>query len=249
MKSLLPLSCALLLSSLAITASEPGHFDRTVKTSGNVDVDVRSDRGGIIITTGPTAAVRVRAIIKSMYGRVDLNLSEANIRALEKNPPIEQVGNRIRIGHVTDQAILRGVSMRLEIELPVGTNIRAQTVSGGIRIVGVTGSVATETISGRTEINDAGGSITAESRSGAILMTQLAPADIRARTRSGRIEATLAKQGGYRIDARTDSGKISGSATSDRRQGADRRRLQKQIGAAGGPLVELVAHSSEIAIN
>ncbi len=237
------------LASTAVFASDPGSFDRTLNITGTVELDAKSDRGGVYITVGSTATVRIRAIIKAVYGRLDLDLAEANIRALEKNPPIEQIGNRIRIGYPKDPSLMRGVSMRLEIETPPATQIRAQTVSGGIRIDGILGSLTTETISGRTEIKAAGGPIRAESRSGAIQIGQATPAPIRARTKSGRITVELAKQGGYQVDARSDSGKVSGDATSDRKQGADRRRLQKQIGAPGGPLVDLAAHSSEIEIN
>ncbi len=237
------------LASSAVFGSDPGSFDRTLNVTGTVELDAKSDRGGVYITVGSAASVRVRAILKPMYGRLDLDLAEANIRALEMNPPIEQIGNRIRIGYPKDPALLRGVSMRLEIEIPPATQVCAQTVSGGIRIDGVLGSLTTETISGRTEIRAAKGPIIAESRSGAIQIAQIAPAPIRVRTKSGRITAELAKQGGYQVEARSDSGKVSGWATRDRKQGADRRRFQKQRGAPGGPLVELVAHSSEIEIN
>jgi hypothetical protein len=74
-----------------VFASEPGTFDRTLPVSGPVTLDVRSDPGGVYITTGSSPNVVVHAIIKPLYGRLDLDIAEANIRALEQNPPIEQV--------------------------------------------------------------------------------------------------------------------------------------------------------------
>ena len=45
-----------------------------------MDLDVTSDPGGMVITAGSAATVRVRAVIKPLYGRFDLGLAEANIR-------------------------------------------------------------------------------------------------------------------------------------------------------------------------
>ena len=93
-------SVALLAGACLALGSDSGTFDRTLPVSGPVDLDVRSDPGGVAITTGSSTSVRVHAVIKPLFGRLDLDLAETNIRALEKNPPIEQVGNRIRIGYV-----------------------------------------------------------------------------------------------------------------------------------------------------
>ena len=120
-------------------ASEPGTFDRTLPVTGPVALDVRSDPGGVYITTGSSPNVVVHAIIKPLYGRLDLDIAEANIRALEQNPPIEQVGNQIRVGFVKDPALLRAVTIRFEIETPRATQVHAHTESGGISIDGIAG--------------------------------------------------------------------------------------------------------------
>jgi hypothetical protein len=151
MRSISKVSGALLLGTCIALASDTGRFDRTLSVSGPVDLDVRSDPGGIVITRGSATSVRVHATIKPLYGRFDLGLAEANIRALEQNPPIEQVGNRIRIGYVNDPAVLSGVSMHLEIETPRTTQAHAHTVSGGVRIDGIDGPAIAETSSGRAE--------------------------------------------------------------------------------------------------
>ena len=117
------------LGTRIIAASESGTFDRTLSISGPVSLDVRSDPGGIRITSGTDASVRVHATIRPLYGRFDLGLAEANIRALERNPAIEQSGNHIRIGYV-DPELLRAVSMHLTLIVPRATQARAQTSSG-----------------------------------------------------------------------------------------------------------------------
>ena len=151
-------------------ASEPGTFDRTLPVSGPVTLDVRSDPGGVYITTGSSLNVVVHAIIKPLYGRLDLDIAEANIRALEQNPPIEQVGNQIRIGFVKDPALLRAVTIRFEIATPRATQVRAHTESGGISIDGIAGPAETVTSSGRTEISNVEGELKVTGHSGAIII-------------------------------------------------------------------------------
>ncbi len=203
-------SAALLLGTCIALASESGTFDRTLSVSGRVDLDVRSDPGGIIITSGSAAAVRVHAVIKPLYGRFDLDLAEANIRALERNPPIEQVGNRIRIGYVSDPALLRGISMRLEIETPRTTEVHAHTASGGIRLDGMDGPANTETSSGRTEISNVASEVRVASHSGAIVIRGAGGA-VSARNESGGIQ--IASVHGP-VEAQTTSGRTEISDVS-----------------------------------
>jgi len=124
----------------------------------------------MVITASSAETVRVRAVIKPLYGRFDLSLAEANIRALEQNPPIEQVGNRIRVGYVKDPALLRGITMHIEIETPRATQAHAHTRTGGIRIDGIDGPAETETLSGRTEISNVVTEAKAVGHSGAIVI-------------------------------------------------------------------------------
>ena len=130
--------------------SEPGRFERTLVVTGPVSLDIRSDPGRVAITAGTARTVVVRAVIRAAYGRADLGLAQANIRALEQNPPIEQNGDSIRVGYVLDEAILKGVSVTYEIQTPPDTQVRAIANTGGIRIAGIQGPVET--------LNDAGGS-------------------------------------------------------------------------------------------
>ena len=331
------ISASLLLCSFAF-ASQPVTVDRTLPVSGPVTLDVRSDPGGVYITRGSSEKVVVHAIIKPRYGRLDFNIAEANIRALEKDPPIEQVGNQIRIGFVRDPALLRAVTIRFEIQTPRATEVRAHTESGGISIDGIAGPVDTVTSSGRTEISDvegelkvrgqsgeiiirgaggrvsirngsgglqlssirggvevettrgrieisdvtgdirstthsasiridhakgavearngsgsidalaSGGSVRAETTSGAIHISQVSPAPIRALSKSGALKVELASGGGYLLDAQSDSGKVSGRATSTFVRAKDAHSLKGQIGS-GGPLVDLDTHSSKIEID
>jgi hypothetical protein len=210
MRSAFTASVALLIGTCTALASETGTFDRTLSVSGPVQLDVKSDRGGIIITSGSAPAVGVHAVLKPLYSRFDLNLAEANIRALERNPPIEQVGSRIRIGYVSDPALLRGVSMRLEIETPRTTEVHAHTTSGGIQLEGVNGPADTETLSGRTEISNVASEIRVVSHSGAIVIRG-AGGSVFSRNESGGIQIVNV-QGA--VEAQTTSGRTEISEVS-----------------------------------
>jgi hypothetical protein len=329
-----------ILAFIACTAFRAGEetFDRSFTITGPVDLDVRSDPGGIRITAGSAPSFRVHAVLRPIYGPVDLGTAEENIQALERNPPIEQAGNHIRIGYVNDPELLRGVSMRLEIETPRTTQVHAYTTSGGIRVSGVDGpvrtetssgrtdlgsigrtveasshsgaviirgigdavsaradsggiqilaahgAVETETTSGRTEVSDVAGDIhstthsgtisidnakgtvvahnnsgsidafqltsavQADTTSGAIRISQMNPAPIRARSHSGSIKVELADRAGYRLDAQSDSGRVSGPVIQGLEQITSKHRLKGQIGA-GGPLIDLDTRSSRLEIN
>ena len=91
---------AAILAAGVVSAEEQGSFERTLTVSGPVDLDVVTDSGGITVITGPAGSVRVHAILKAQHGFLDFDNAEAHIRELERNPPVEQIGNRVRIGYV-----------------------------------------------------------------------------------------------------------------------------------------------------
>jgi hypothetical protein len=132
-------------------ASETATFDRTLPVSGRVLLDVRSGPGGIAIKAiDGISSVRVHAVIRPLYGKLDLGLAEANIRELQRNPAIEQSGASIRVGYAKPE-LLRRVSIHFDLEVPRELAVHAQTTSGGIKIDGVAGPANTETASGRTD--------------------------------------------------------------------------------------------------
>lgn len=236
--------CALAAGAGLALASVPGSFDRTLPVSGAVNLDVRSERGGVIITAGASTSVRVHAVIKPRFGRVDFDLAEANIRALEKNPPIEQAGNRIRIGYVKDQALLRAVSIRFEIEVPRTTEVHAVTESGGIRIDGITGPVETLTGSGRTEISNVGGRVAVQSQSGGIDLSSIRGA-VEARNSSGSIDALRV---GGSVHAETKSGaiRISQVSAAPIRAVSGSGSLKVKLASGSGYTIDALSGSGKV---
>lgn len=201
------MKCHLLaIAALApVFAQQPeGRYERTLNVSGPVELDLSTDSGGIVVIPGNAGVVRVRGILKAYPFIGFLGDAAERIRKIEANPPIEQTGNRIRVGHVSDRKILRGIAMRLEIEAPVDTRLRAVADSGGVRVEGLKGPVDCRTDSGGIRISRIGSEVRASADSGGIHIRDV-EGPVYARADSGGIEATGV---GGPIDVQTDSGGI-----------------------------------------
>ena len=222
-----------------------GSFERTLNVSGFADLELTTDAGGIDVVPGPPGKIRIRGILKAQdtwfHRREDV---ESRIRELEAHPPIVQNGNNIRV-EVRDRSLLRGISMRLEVETPPDSRLRARADSGGIDVRGIKGPVECRTDSGGIhaseidsevratadsggihirrvngpvyaradsggiEAEDVSGSVDAEADSGGIRVSQNATAPIKARSDSGGADITLARAGGYDIQAHAGSGRVT----------------------------------------
>lgn len=199
---------AFVLAGLA--AGQEGSFDRSVTVSGPVSLDVKTDSGGIAITPGSSGSVHVHAVLKAEHGWLGGGDAAERIRQIESHPPIEQSGNQVRIGYVHDRELLRGISMRFEIQTPADTQVLARADSGGIRVAGVRGPVDCKTDSGGIRVQDVKAGVHAAADSGGIHMADIGGAVV-ARVDSGGVEATNVSGS---IDAQTDSGSIRLSQTT-----------------------------------
>jgi hypothetical protein len=247
MKTLVPVLGALAMISVAIPrATADGKFDRTLAVSGPVDLDVTTDSGGIVVTTGSPGAVHVHAILKAQHGWFGYTGDEAHIRELERNPPVEQTGNRLRIGYVHDRYLLRGISMRFEIETPPDTRLRARADSGGIRVEGIRGTADCATDSGGIDIRNIGSDVHATADSGGIHINRVAGSVV-ARADSGGIEASDIAGG---IDVATDSGGIRLSQTKPGRiqAKADSGGVQATLVRDAGYEVDVETDSGRISV-
>lgn len=210
MKSLAFAVAALVFAASLAAAAPDGSFDRSLNVSGPVELQVRTDAGGIHIVPGSGAVVKVHAILKEQHGNwlsgVDV---AAHIRELERNPPVEQTGNQVRLGFVHDRQLLRGVSMRFEIEAPADTRVEAKADSGGISVSGMRGPVDVHTDSGGIEVRDTFADVHAAADSGGIHISNAGGA-VTARVDSGGIEAYDVAGP---IEAKADSGSIHLSQT------------------------------------
>lgn len=167
---LLVCTLALFLAGTALRAdAAEGSFDRTLKVSGAVELDVTTGSGNITVRAGEAATVRVHGTIRARGGwNFTEEQAERKVRALEANPPIEQLGSIIRIGHIQDPDLRRNVSISFELVVPAESQLTSQTGSGNQTIQGIRGPLKVGSGSGSLKISDIGDEVRAETGSGDI---------------------------------------------------------------------------------
>jgi DUF4097 and DUF4098 domain-containing protein YvlB len=130
-----------------------------------------------------TIAARLRGDNAWLSGDV-----ETRIRQIEKNPPIEQTGNAIRVGRFADENLPKGISITYDVSVPAQSSVTARNGSGGIDVGDLGGPVDATTGSGRITIGRIAGRVTASAGSGGIEVS--GAASLKVRTGSGSIRAT-----------------------------------------------------------
>lgn len=188
---------AAVLVALASAAAAPaadryaeGSFDRTLPVTGPVNLDVVTGAGDITVHAGTDSAVRVTAQIRVRIGNgVSESEAREKVHRLESNPPIEQDGNRIRVGHLKDNSLKRNVSISYVLIVPVATELHAVTGSGNQSIDSISGPVEASTGSGDIRIRQVGSDVRVSSGSGDIELESV-QGSLRATTGSGDIGAS-----------------------------------------------------------
>ncbi len=248
------LSVATAISARGFAAE--GTFERTLKVTGTVEVEVTTGSGNIDVRPGDSGSIRVHGRIRASNNwHSDSADSERKVRALESNPPIEQNGNIIRIGHIEDPELRRNISISYELEVPSETRLTSKTGSGNENINGIRGPLKASTGSGSLKISSIGDELEADSGSGDIEANSI-KGRARIHTGSGWIHGTGISGG---IVAATGSGDIrleqtapgdvkvetgSGSAElSGVNGGLEARAGSGNITASGNPTGEWSLHS------
>jgi putative adhesin len=241
-----------------------GFFARTLAVSGPVDLDIRTGSGGIHIDTGAGNTVHI-------VGRIRANTwfdtdPAGRVKEIEAHPPIEQGGNTIRIGQVSDDDLFRNISIEYEVTVPASTRVRSIAGSGGQTIRNVNGRVEATAGSGGIRIEGTGGAIDARAGSGGIIITG-AKAGVRGRagsggiridgkpvdawelqTGSGGITMSVADNTSFELDARAGSGSIRSDLPINPIDETSKHRLRGRVGS-GGARVELSTGSGGIRID
>jgi len=183
-------------------ASAEGHFQRDLKVTGPVDLNVTTGSGSIVVKTGASDIVKVSGNIR-VNSWFDSS-SEDKVHRIEQNPPIEQNGNSIRIGQISDPELKRNVSISYEITVPAQTELHSNTGSGDQTVEGIRGPVDVGSGSGGLKLARIGSTIHAKTGSGDVNLEEI-QGNVRAETGSGSIHAK-AIAGGF--EARTGSGDV-----------------------------------------
>ena len=189
MKSLLRFSFLLVLGLCALPLlAEEATFDRTLNVSGPVDLEVVTGSGSITVRSGAPGTIRVHGTVRAgfCFGFCGGGDPEAAMKAIVANPPIEQSGNTVRIGHLGETQRHNNISISYELVVPAETKLLSKTGSGHQEISGVAGPAEVTSGSGSLRLEDIAGQVRAHTGSGGITVSKL-HGSVRAHTGSGSI--------------------------------------------------------------
>jgi DUF4097 and DUF4098 domain-containing protein YvlB len=200
----------LMLAAVVLCVSAParaadGHFERTLQVSGPVELDVQTGSGTINVRTGDSSTVHVSGTIRASNSWRGDDDAEKKIQYLEANPPIEQHGEVIKIGHIEDESLQHNISISYEVVVPAATRLRSSSGSGDQEVSGLNGPVEASSGSGSLKRGNIGDTVRVSTGSGHIAMEGV-KGSVRASTGSGEILATGVAGG---LHASTGSGSIT----------------------------------------
>lgn len=183
-------------------ASARGDFHRTLHISGSVDLQVETGSGSISVHPGNSSEVEVTGHIQASewFG----GNADERVKRIQDNPPIQQSGNDIRIGHIDDPELRHNISISYEITVPANTQLHSSTGSGDLEISGIAGPVEAGTGSGTVKISSISGGVRAHTGSGNIDVDGV-HGMLYAQTGSGNIQASKIAGG---FDGHTGSGHL-----------------------------------------
>ncbi len=163
-------ACSVFSLADAFTADQ-GAFEKTVAVSdAPVSLDAYTPSGDITVRHGGSSQVHVTGhvrIYRGWWGWTSLSPQEALAR-LQQNPPVEQQGNSIRVGYISDPDLTHNISISYEIETPAATSLSARISSGSANIEGINGPVEASTSSGHVTVANVKGRVQASSNSGGV---------------------------------------------------------------------------------
>src|SRR6266850_773665 len=192
-----------LASSLAGFASVVGTFDRSFQVNGPVDLEVLTRSGDITIRNGSSNTVSIRGKIHQGNSWLESN-RKADVEELQKNPPLRQTGNSIRVDYVN----LRNVSVDYEITVPENTTVRTHSGSGNQSVEGLKGTVDLEAGSGNITVSGVNGGFRAEAGSGDIRGNGTPKNLWNIRTGSGNVDLRVPSEAGFDVDISSNSGTV-----------------------------------------
>ena len=189
-----------------------GSFERTLSVTGPVELEVSSGSGRIEVRAGQPGRVEIRArVTAGDWGLFRSRVSaQERVRRIEANPPIEQTGNRVRIGRIDDEDLREHVSISYALVVPPETTLSSKTGSGSHVIEGLRSVVTARSGSGSIRVRDAGGDVRATTGSGSISADTVG-GSFSASSGSGSIDGMNVKGG---ITVKTGSGSVVVSQAS-----------------------------------
>jgi hypothetical protein len=221
-----------------------GAFDRQLMVSGPLELEVESGSGDIIVHSGPAGTVQIKARVRastSPFAGFGGQSPAERVRQIEKDPPIEQMGNRIQVGPKRWNDGWNGISINYEITVPANTRLSARSGSGDLEVGDLAGPVDTSTGSGDIRVGRIAQSVKARSGSGEIDVD--GAASIEASTGSGNVVASSRGD----LEARSGSGDITAGQKGKGRVDVSTGSGDVEVTGATGP-VQVRAASGDILV-
>jgi DUF4097 and DUF4098 domain-containing protein YvlB len=198
------------LQPAAARGAVEGSFERTLKVSGPVDLDVNTGSGDIEVRSGAVGSVQVTGHIR--VGHWTDN-AEEKVHRIVSNPPIEQSGNSIRVGYIHDPELTHNISISYRVVVPEATHLNSRTGSGNQTVEGIRGPVEAHAGSGDMRLSNIGGAAQTYTGSGNMRLEQI-KGDVRAHSGSGDIEAG-GIAGAFQADAGSGNIRLEQTATGE----------------------------------
>ena len=165
-------------------------FERNLSVDGPVRLEVETGSGRIAVTRGASGHVSIRGEVR-LSGLFTLG-DERRAKELAANPPIEQIGNVIRLGKGRSGGP-GSYNINYIIETPEDTRLDATTGSGKIEVRNIHGPAKLLNRSGRIEVENIGDDVSATTGSGGCHISRV----------QGRVSFTV-KSGGATIEDVSD---------------------------------------------
>ena len=212
-------------TSVSARASIQDSFERTLQISGPVDLEVLTHSGDIAVRGGPAGTVSIRGKIH-VGGTWLTGSRNADVQEIEKNPPIRQNGNSVRVDYVN----YHNISIDYEITAPPDSRVRTRTGSGDqvleglhgtmdlqsgsgdFRLRGLTGEIQLETGSGSVRAEAVSGPFSARAGSGDIRLEEAGKGAVTVRTGSGNLELR-GITGALRAETGSGNERVEGTPT------------------------------------
>jgi DUF4097 and DUF4098 domain-containing protein YvlB len=175
------------LQPVPAAAASEGSFQRTLQVTGVVNLDLTTGSGSVTVRTGSSSEVQVTGHIKvtNWFG----GNADDRVKRIEANPPIQQSGNDIRVGHIDDSELMHNISISYDLVVPAETQLHSHTGSGSQSVEGLRKRLEIESGSGTLKISDISDAVRAETGSGGIEIDRV-KGSVRAKAGSGTIRAT-----------------------------------------------------------
>jgi len=236
---------ALALALLAGSA-HAADFSRSLTVENSPDLYVSNGSGDIHIFAGSDMQVHIQAHVSSNWQLFGSN-AEDRIHRIERNPPIRQSGNEIRVGDIPaeDRSLFNNITIDYEISVPRSTALNLHSGSGDIELEEqAEAEVQAVTGSGSIRIRGLDGKLTARTGSGDIDASGKVIAGAHLQSGSGSIHVHPGADAHYSVDASTGSGSIRVAGNED----AEHHHISRPVNG-GGPLVEARTGSGDIEID